>query len=91
MELSTEQYIKTSQYLMVPCPKRWLNLDFIYRLISPAGGHPPNVLKERGGSFSFPTGNDPKTVNVIAVHGPQGDAFKIWELDKGFLWLRDSE
>lgn len=34
------------------------------------------------------TGNE-TTVDVVAVHGLQGDAYKTWEHDDGSLWLRD--
>ena len=44
----------------------------------------PNI-----GLFELSKNETEKTINVVAVHGLQGDACKTWEHDNGFLWLRD--
>lgn len=45
--------------------------------------------KEKIGLFELSTAEAPKTVDVVAVHGLAGDAFKTWEYGNGTLWLRD--
>lgn len=58
-------------------------------------GHGPSasfahgMSRERVGLFELSAGNESKTVDVVAVHGLQGDAFKTWEHENGSLWLRD--
>ena len=47
------------------------------------------MSRERVGLFELSASNGPKTVDVVAVHGLQGDAFKTWEDENGSLWLRD--
>ncbi len=44
----------------------------------------PNI-----GLFELSTNETEKTIDVVAVHGLQSDAYKTWEHDNGFLWLRD--
>lgn len=45
--------------------------------------------KEKIGLFELSKVGAPKTVDVVAVHGLQGDAYKTWEYENGTLWLRD--
>ena len=45
--------------------------------------------KEKIGLFELWKAEASKTVDVVAVHGLQGDAFKTWECSNGTLWLRD--
>ena len=45
--------------------------------------------KEKIGLFELSKAEVSKTVDVVAVHGLQGDAFKTWECSNGTLWLRD--
>ena len=45
--------------------------------------------KENIGLFELSKVGAPKTVDVVAVHGLQGDAYKTWEYENGTLWLRD--
>ena len=45
--------------------------------------------KEKIGLFELSKAEAPKTVDVVAVHGLQGDAFKTWQDENGTLWLRD--
>lgn len=40
------------------------------------------------GMFELSTNECEKNVDVVAVHGFQGDAYKTWEHDNGSLWLR---
>ncbi|KAL2048275.1 hypothetical protein N7G274_000186 [Stereocaulon virgatum] len=47
------------------------------------------MSRERVGLFELSASNGPKTVDVVAVHGLQGDALKTWEHENGSLWLRD--
>ena len=46
-------------------------------------------VKPNIGLFELSTTETEKTIDVVAVHGLQGDAYKTWEHDNGFLWLRD--
>ncbi len=45
--------------------------------------------KEKIGLFELSKADASKTVDIVAVHGLQGDAFKTWEDRHGTLWLRD--
>ena len=45
--------------------------------------------KEKIGLFELSKAETSKKVDVVAVHGLQGDAFKTWECSNGTLWLRD--
>lgn len=49
----------------------------------------PKVAREKAGLFELYTKNGEETVDVVAVHGLQGDAYKTWEDNNGSLWLRD--
>lgn len=48
-----------------------------------------NVLKEKIGLFELSNNEGETTIDIVAVHGLQGDAYKTWEHDNGSLWLRD--
>lgn len=48
-----------------------------------------HVSREKIGLFELSTNESEKTVDIVAVHGLQGDAYKTWEHDNGSLWLRD--
>lgn len=46
-------------------------------------------IEEKIGLFELSNHDAEKTVDVVAVHGLQGHAYKTWEHDNGSLWLRD--
>ena len=48
-----------------------------------------NISKKKIGMFELSTNENEKTIDVVAVHGLQGDAYKTWAHDNGSLWLRD--
>jgi hypothetical protein len=48
-----------------------------------------NVPEEKIGLFELTNRKEPWSIDVIAVHGLQGDAYKTWEHENGSLWLRD--
>jgi len=54
-----------------------------------------NTIQERFGLIPFPEtaplahGSEQYPVDVIAVHGLNGDAFTTWTHENGILWLRD--
>ena len=48
-----------------------------------------NVPTQKIGLFELSTNECEKNIDVVAVHGLQGDAYKTWEHDNGSLWLRD--
>lgn len=49
----------------------------------------PQAQKESIGLFELSDPSERTTIDVVAVHGLQGDAFKTWEHENGFLWLRE--
>lgn len=52
--------------------------------------NPERVLpKERIGLFELSKDNSGTSIDIVAVHGLQGDAFKTWEHENGSNWLRD--
>ena len=52
---------------------------------------PPVIPRERYGLFELSSNEDniEKTLDIVAVHGLQGDAFKTWEHENGSIWIRD--
>ncbi|SLM40558.1 Tetratricopeptide-like helical domain [Lasallia pustulata] len=60
-----------------------------------ASSSSPTLLRTSGvprqniGLFELSKNGERKTVDVVAVHGLQGDAYMTWEHDNGSLWLRD--
>lgn len=48
-----------------------------------------NISKKKIGMFELSTNEREKTIDVVAVHGLQGDAYKTWEHENSCLWLRD--
>ncbi|SLM37180.1 Tetratricopeptide-like helical domain [Lasallia pustulata] len=47
------------------------------------------VPRQKIGLFELSKNGERKTVDVVAVHGLQGDAYLTWKHDNGSLWLRD--
>ncbi|KAA6409764.1 MAG: kinesin light chain 1 [Lasallia pustulata] len=60
-----------------------------------ASSSSPTLLRTSGvprqniGLFELSKNGERKTVDVVGVHGLQGDAYMTWEHDNGSLWLRD--
>jgi hypothetical protein len=54
---------------------------------TPASQHPQTV--EKIGLFELAKGkhNDERTIDVVAVHGLQGDAYQTWTHENGTMWL----
>ena len=48
-----------------------------------------NAPREKIGLFEFAQNGERKTVDVVVIHGLQGDAFKTWKHNNGSLWLWD--
>ena len=48
-----------------------------------------NVPKQKIGLFELSTNECEKNIDIVAVNGLQGDAYKTWEHDNGSLWLQD--
>ena len=48
-----------------------------------------NLPTERKGLFDLSKDNAGTSIDIVAVHGLQGDAFKTWEHENGSNWLRD--
>ncbi len=57
--------------------------------ISPSPVPISTTNKQNVGLFELSTNETEKTIDVVAVHGLQGDAYKTWKHDNGPLWLRD--
>lgn len=49
----------------------------------------PEAIREKVGLFELSSKEGVKNVDVVAVHGLQGDAYKTWEHANGSIWLRD--
>ncbi|MCJ1309721.1 hypothetical protein MMC25_003381 [Agyrium rufum] len=47
------------------------------------------IARESIGLIELSSPGADATVDVVAVHGLQGDAYETWEHDNGSLWLRD--
>lgn len=54
--------------------------------VLPSVTHAP---KEKIGLFELSTNESKKSIDVVAVHGLQGEVYRTWEHDNGSLWLRD--
>lgn len=48
-----------------------------------------DVSKEKIGLFELSNNEGETAIDVVAVHGLQGDAYQTWEHENGSLWLRD--
>lgn len=57
--------------------------------ILPAPPSATHVSKEKIGLFELSYNEGETAIDVVAVHGLQGDAYKTWEHENGSLWLRD--
>ena len=47
------------------------------------------IPHERHGLSELSNPEREKTLDIIAVHGLQGDAFKTWQYENGPIWIRD--
>ena len=57
--------------------------------IPPSPSPPSGQSKESIGLFELSNNDNEKSVDVVAVHGLQGDAYETWKHDNGFIWLKD--
>lgn len=57
---------------------------------SPAAAVASSVQREKNGLWPLSKEGRPTSVDLVAVHGLQGDAYKTWEAEDGNLWLRDN-
>ncbi len=58
--------------------------------VSPAAAVASSDLREKNGLWLLSGEGIPTSVDLVAVHGLQGDAHKTWEAEDGTLWLKDS-
>ena len=63
--------------------------DKVAQTDTPVPVHIPSSDKEQVGLFELSKSDTAKAVDVVAVHGLQGDAYKTWTHENHTLWLRD--
>ena len=63
--------------------------DKLAQTNTPVPVHIPSSDKEQIGLFELSKSDTAKAVDVVAVHGLQGDAYKTWTHENHTLWLRD--
>lgn len=63
--------------------------DKVGQTDTPVSVQIPSSEKERIGLFELSKSDTVKAVDVVAVHGLQGDAYKTWTHENHTLWLRD--
>ena len=63
--------------------------DKLAQTDTPVPVHIPSSDKEQIGLFELSKSDTAKAVDVVAVHGLQGDAYKTWTHENHTLWLRD--
>ncbi|MCJ1309858.1 hypothetical protein MMC25_003519 [Agyrium rufum] len=56
---------------------------------SPGPSTPAPATQEMLGLSVLAAGDGEQNVDVVAVHGLQGDAYKTWQHDNGAIWLRE--
>ena len=56
---------------------------------SPTPARVYDVPRQKIGLFELSKNGERKTVDVVAVHGLQGDAYMTWKHDNGSMWLQD--